>query len=68
MTADYRAETHTTSLTLANPDIISKSGIAVLHHLKSVTPSVDLGAEIAYQQGQQVPGGGMASKFIDSTK
>ncbi|KAI1297243.1 Mitochondrial import receptor subunit TOM40 -like protein 1 [Halotydeus destructor] len=60
ITADYRADNYTTSLTLGNCDLVNRSGISVLHYLQAVTPRVDLGAEIAYQQGPNVPGGGMA--------
>ena len=49
MTADYKADSWTSSLTLANPDIVNGSGVGVLHYLKSVTPNLALGAELAYQ-------------------
>lgn len=32
-------------------------GVFVMHYLQSVTPSVALGGELAYQLGPSVPGG-----------
>ena len=57
MTADYKGDTWTSSLTLGNPDIVHGSGVAVLHYLKKVTPCLALGAEMAYQANPQIPGG-----------
>ena len=37
MSADYKGDTWTSSLTLANPDIVNGSGVGVLHYLKSVS-------------------------------
>ena len=39
MSADYKGDTWTSSLTLANPDIVNGSGVGVLHYLKSVSKS-----------------------------
>jgi len=60
-TADYRGDSYTASLTLASLDLVNRSGAAVGHYLQSVTRSFDLGSEIAYQQGPNVPGGGIAA-------
>lgn len=60
MTADYRGDAYTCSLTLGNPDILNLSGVMVLHYLQSVTPSLALGGELAYQRGPGVPGGQIA--------
>lgn len=60
MSADYRGKDFTSSLTLANIDLIGESGVAVGHYLQSVTPRLALGAELAYQYGAQVPGGQIA--------
>jgi hypothetical protein len=49
MTADYKGDVHTTSLTLGNPDLLHGSGVGVLHYLRTVTPWLALGAELAYQ-------------------
>lgn len=60
MAADYRGDTYTTSVTVANPDILNGSGVFVLHYLQSLTPSLVLGGELAYQRGPTVPGGQIA--------
>lgn len=57
---DFKGEDYTTSLTLVNPNIVNKSGISVLQYLQSVTPRLDLGGEMVYQQGPGVPAGKMA--------
>ncbi|XP_041373150.1 mitochondrial import receptor subunit TOM40 homolog 1-like [Gigantopelta aegis] len=57
VTADYKGTDFTSSLTLGNIDIVNESGIAVTQYLQRVTPSLDLGAELLYQYGQQIPGG-----------
>lgn len=49
LTADYKGDAFTTSLTLGNPDLIGGSGVGVLHYLRSVTPWLALGSELAYQ-------------------
>lgn len=54
---DYRTPYTTTSVTLANIDLFSKSGIAVMQHLARVTNSIDVGAELLYQANPMMPGG-----------
>lgn len=60
LTTDYRGEDFTASLTVANPDLINESGVAVVHYLQSVTRNIALGGELAYQYGRAVPGGEIA--------
>lgn len=60
LTTDYRGSDFTSSLTVANPDIIAESGVVIAHYLQSITKSISLGAELAYQYSSQVPGGGVA--------
>lgn len=36
------------------------SGVFVMHYLQSLTPSLALGGELAYQRGPGVPGGQVA--------
>ncbi|XP_014479777.1 PREDICTED: mitochondrial import receptor subunit TOM40 homolog 1 [Dinoponera quadriceps] len=60
LTSDYRGDNFTFSATLGNPDIINNSGVMVLHYLHSVTPSLALGGELAYQRGAGIPGGQVA--------
>ena len=57
---NYKGSDYTASFTVANPDIISGSGVAVLHYLQSVTSKLALGAELAYQKGSGIPGGEIA--------
>lgn len=60
LTTDYKGDDFTYSLTLGNVDVISESGVLVSHYLQSVTKSIALGAELAYQYGPSVPGGEIA--------
>lgn len=60
MTGDWRGRFQTLSLTLGNPDLIHGTGVGVLHYLRSVTPWLSLGAELAYQSSPQIPGGHLA--------
>lgn len=60
LTCDYRGDDYTASFTVANPDIINKTGVLVGHYLQNVTPKLALGTEIAYQSSPQVPGGQIA--------
>lgn len=60
LTTDYRGDDFTASLTVGNPNIFNNSGVFVGHYLQSVTKSVALGAELAYQYGPNVPGGQIA--------
>jgi len=57
MTADYKGKDYTASLTTGNPDLFEGTGMGIAHYLQRVTPSVDLGAELAYQASPQIPGG-----------
>ncbi|XP_066600800.1 mitochondrial import receptor subunit TOM40 homolog 1 [Prorops nasuta] len=57
MTSDYRGDAFTASVTVGNPDLINGSGIMVLHYLQSITSSLSLGGELAYQRGPGIPGG-----------
>lgn len=60
LSTEYRGDDYTATLTMGNVDIINESGVLVAHYLQSVTPSVALGAELAYQYGPNVPGGEIA--------
>ncbi|XP_066148490.1 mitochondrial import receptor subunit TOM40 homolog 1 [Euwallacea fornicatus] len=60
LTLNYKGSDYTASMTVANPDIINNSGVAVLHYLQAVTPRLALGSELAYQRGPAVPGGEIA--------
>ncbi|KAJ8970285.1 hypothetical protein NQ314_001315 [Rhamnusium bicolor] len=60
LTLNYRGNDYTASCTVANPDIISGSGVIVLHYLQAVTSRLALGSELAYQKGPGIPGGEIA--------
>jgi len=57
LTSEYRGRYSTSSLTLANPDILSGSGVLVASYLRKITPRLDLGVEIVQQFTKQMPGG-----------
>lgn len=50
---DYKGDNFTTSLTAANIDLITNSGIVVGHLLHKLTKSISLGPELVVQYGQQ---------------
>ncbi|KAJ8910017.1 hypothetical protein NQ315_003983 [Exocentrus adspersus] len=60
LTLNYKGYDYTASCTIANPDIISGSGVLVLHYLQAVTSKLALGSELAYQKGPGIPGGEIA--------
>ncbi|CAF0854049.1 unnamed protein product [Adineta ricciae] len=53
---DYRTRFTSSTITLANVDLITNSGILVLQHLARVTRNLDIGAEILYQASPMMPG------------
>ncbi|CAK9817491.1 Mitochondrial import receptor subunit TOM40 homolog 1 [Anthophora plagiata] len=60
MVTDYLGDAYTISMALGNPDILNGSGLLVMHYLQSITPSIALGGELAYQRGPTLPGGQVA--------
>lgn len=60
VSADYRGNDYTASVTLGNPDLIAGSGVLVMQYLQAVGRRVKLGAELLYQRGAQTPGGELA--------
>lgn len=64
LTTDYRGKSYTASFTVGNIDILKNQGLGVLQYFQGVTPRVALGAEVMYQYGPQIPGGGVAGKFF----
>ena len=40
------------------------SGVSVLQYLQQVSPTVDLGAELAIQSGRMVPGGMFSGEWM----
>jgi len=57
LTGDYRGLYSTSSLTVANPDLLSGSGVLIASYLRKITPRFDLGVEIMQQFAKQMPGG-----------
>ncbi|KAK0394733.1 hypothetical protein QR680_000907 [Steinernema hermaphroditum] len=53
---DYRGRMSTLGLTVANLDVVNESGIVVGTFLRKVTQKLDLGAELVYQYGKNIPG------------
>lgn len=64
LSADYKGADYTASLTLANPDLISGTGVGVLQYLQNVTSRLALGSELVYQSSPQLPGGHIAALSI----
>lgn len=60
MVTDYKGSSFTASLTVANPDLLNGSGLAVGQYLQRITPSLDIGTECMYQKGGHIPGGQVA--------
>lgn len=57
---EHKGSDYTAACSLVNADPISMSGIAVLQYLQSVTPTIDVGTELAYQRSPMAPPSGMA--------
>ena len=55
-TLEYRSNDSTTSLTLANPNILEQQGTLVFHFLQAITSRISLGAEMACLRGSKIPG------------
>ncbi|CAI4233386.1 unnamed protein product [Auanema sp. JU1783] len=53
---ERRGRLSTLGLTFANIDLVNESGILVGQYLRRLTQKLDLGAELVYQYGKQVPG------------
>lgn len=64
LSSDYKGKDYTASLTLANPDLLSGTGVGVFHYLQSVTKRLALGAELVYQASPQLPGGQIAALSV----
>ena len=60
-TLERRSRLHTWGVTLANVDLLSESGIVVGSFLRRLTNKLDVGAELVYQYGKQIPGAQMSA-------
>ncbi|KAH8252258.1 hypothetical protein KR038_000532 [Drosophila bunnanda] len=56
LSTDYRGSDFTATLSIANPSVFTNSVMIVGQYLQSMTPSLALGTELAYQCGPHVPG------------
>lgn len=54
--SEYRGSCYSAQLTAVNPDVLNDSGIVISHYLHRILPRINLGAELVYQFGQQIPG------------
>lgn len=53
---ERRGRLSTASVMLGNTDLVNNSGVIVGHYLRRLTKGLDLGAELVYQYGKNVPG------------
>lgn len=56
LTTDYKGSSYTASATAAQVDPLNGSGILIGQYLQRVNSRLDLGAELVYQYGPQIPG------------
>ncbi|OUC48341.1 eukaryotic porin [Trichinella nativa] len=56
-TAEWRGKVSTSAFTLANTDLVNDSGVMAASYFRRVHPRVDVGVELLYQYGKNVPGG-----------
>uniref|UniRef100_A0AC34RIN1 Mitochondrial import receptor subunit TOM40 n=1 Tax=Panagrolaimus sp. JU765 TaxID=591449 RepID=A0AC34RIN1_9BILA len=59
-TIERRGRLSTASIMLGNTDLINNSGVIVGHYLRRLTQGLDIGAELVYQYGKSIPGGGVS--------
>ncbi|KAF1765687.1 hypothetical protein GCK72_005640 [Caenorhabditis remanei] len=56
-TIERKGRLSTLGLTLANIDLVNEAGILVGQFLRRLTPRLDVGTEMVYQYGKNIPGG-----------
>ncbi|KRY89838.1 Mitochondrial import receptor subunit TOM40 -like protein [Trichinella pseudospiralis] len=56
-TAEWRGKVSTSAFTLANTDLVNDSGVMAASYFRRVHPRVDVGVELLYQYGKNIPGG-----------
>lgn len=64
ISGDYKGDDFTANLTLANPDLLSGTGVGVFQYLQNVTSRISLGSELVYQASPQLPGGHIAALSV----
>jgi mitochondrial import receptor subunit TOM40 len=60
MTNDYKGRNFTASVTAVNTDIVQNAGVIIGQYLHRISPNLDLGTELIFQYGRNVPNGRMA--------
>ncbi|VDM51732.1 unnamed protein product [Angiostrongylus costaricensis] len=55
-TFERRGRLTTLGLTFANTDVVNESGVVVGQLLRKLTNNIDVGTELLYQYGKQIPG------------
>lgn len=57
MNVERRGRYSTLGITIANPNLIAKTGVVVGQYLRRLTENFDLGVELVYQKERALPGG-----------
>ncbi len=60
MTNDYKGSNYTASVTAVNNDVVQNSGVLIAQYLQRVSSNLDLGSELIFQYGRNVPNNRMA--------
>lgn len=56
ISTDYKGSSYTASATAAQVDLLGNSGILIGQYLQRVNSRLDVGSELVYQYGPQIPG------------
>jgi mitochondrial import receptor subunit TOM40 len=56
LNVERRGRYSTLGMTIANPNLVAKSGVVVGQYLRRITENLDIGAEIVYQRERALPG------------
>lgn len=56
MNVERRGRYSTLGVTIANPNLVAKSGVFVGQYLRRITERLDLGVELVYQRERALPG------------
>ena len=67
-TLERRGRLSTASVMLGNTDLVNNSGIVVGHYLRRLTKKIDVGAELVYQYGKQIPGKFLVMMIVTMNK
>lgn len=56
LSVERRGRYSTLGVTIANPNLVAKSGVIVGQYLRRITENLDLGVEMVYQRDRVIPG------------